>query len=94
MLLAITWLLVSERGKTGAGATFGHFRAEIKAFKEMRPEKKTSGRDLDGGGNLVARKEAKMSQKMPGRSKTYLFTGRASFPALFQFISKNSAGNL
>ena len=75
-------------------ATFGNFRAEIKAFEEIGLEEEISGRDLDGGGNLVARKEAKMTQKMPDRSKKYIFTNRAHFSALFQFISKNSAGKL
>ena len=50
------WRLVSEPGKTGADVTFGHFRAEIKAFEEIGREKEISGRDLDGGGNVVARK--------------------------------------
>ena len=51
----------------------------MRAFEEIQPEQKTSGRDLDGGGNMVAIKEEKMSQKMSGRWKTYFFNGRGVF---------------
>ena len=39
-LMFIYWLLVSEPGKTGADVNFGHFRTEMRAFEEIKPENK------------------------------------------------------
>ena len=86
----LTGFLLVNLEKLGLTRLLGIFGTKSKL--SIRPEKRTSGRDLDGGGNLVARKEANMSQKNAGRSKKYFVTGRASFPALFNLFQNIAPG--
>ena len=56
----IFWGIVSEPGKNGADVIFVHFQTEMEAFKETRPEKEISGRDLYGGGHMGGEMEGNM----------------------------------
>ena len=40
---------------------FVHFQTEMEAFKETRPEKEISGRDLYGGGHMGGEMDGHMS---------------------------------
>ena len=40
---------------------FVHFQTEMEAFKETRPEKEISGRDLYGGGHMGGEMDGNMS---------------------------------
>ena len=66
----------------------------MEAFKEMKPEKEISGRDLYGGGHMGGEMDGNMSSNMPGRLENHFSNGRTSFRPLFQIISRNSTGDL
>ena len=55
------WGLVREPGKNGADVIFVHFQTKMEAFKESRPEKEISGRDLYGGGHMGGEMDGNMS---------------------------------
>ena len=59
--LYIYWGIVSEPGKNGADVIFVHFQTKMEAFKEMRPEKEISGRDLYGGGHMGGEMDGNMN---------------------------------